>query len=49
MFDFFYLSYYFIHFEPSQTKTGAKTGDPSEKKHLATRKQNVACLRCDPS
>ena len=34
---------YFIHFEPSQLWVRAKTGDP-EKKHLTTRKQNLARL-----
>ena len=48
----FYLGFtahkdYFTHFEPSQSFGGAKTGDP--KKHLTTRKQNLACLTYDPS
>ena len=50
---FFYLGLmarqdYFTHFERSQTLGGAKMGDP-RKKHLTTRKQNLACLTCDPS
>ena len=32
---------YVTHFEPSQW-------DIPEKKHLTTRKQNLACLTCDP-
>ena len=52
---FFYLGFtarqtYFIHFEQSQSFGGAKTGDTREKKkHLTTRKQNLACLTCDLS
>ena len=39
---------YFAYFELSQSLGGAKMGDP-EKKHLTTRKQNLACVTCDPS
>ena len=39
----------FIHFEPSQSLGGAKTGDSRKKKlHLTIRKQNLTCLTCDP-
>ena len=38
-----------IHFEPCQLQGGAETGDPREKKHMTTRKQNSACQTCDPS
>ena len=45
---FYYLGFTarednFTHFEPSQSKGGAKTGDPQEKPP-DTRKQNLACL-----
>ena len=40
---------YFIQFEPSQSLGGAKTGGPREKPPDPTRKQNLACLTCDPS
>ena len=31
----------FHYFEPSKLVDGAKTGDPREKKHLTTQKQNI--------
>ena len=34
---------YFTYFEPNQSLGGAKMRDP-EKKHMANRKQNLACL-----
>ena len=42
------LQDYFTHIVPSQSVGGAKTGDPREN-HKTTRKQNLACLTCDPS
>ena len=39
---------YFTHFEPSHLKVGRKREIP-EKKHLTTRKQNLACVTFDPS
>ena len=49
--DFFYLGFtarhdYFTRLEPNQSY--GKRGIPREK-HLTTRKQNLACLTCDPS
>ena len=39
---------YFTHFEPSQSEGGQKL-EILEKNHQTTRKQNLACLTCDPS
>ena len=47
----FFIWVYLTHFEPSQLlglRRGKKTRDRQEK-HLITRKQNLACLTCDPS
>ena len=38
---------YFTHFEPSQSQDGAKREIP-EKNLQTTRKQNLACLTCNP-
>ena len=45
--SFLFLDH-FIHFEPSQSLGYAKREIPG-KNHLTTRKQNQACLTCDPS
>ena len=39
---------YFTHFEPSQSSGGPKMVDPQEQPP-DPHKQNLACLRCDPS
>ena len=50
---FFYLGFmtcqdYFTHFEPSQSLSGAKMGDPQEKPPDYPQ-ADLACLTCDPS